>query len=214
MNDVVEKLRYIHRRAPLLMQPRIARVVEAIERSFPDGVSTPSMEKPKVIDTPVSHLHENADSFLALMRTLPKKHKFKKLVEDMTDTASSLKSQIEDTGKELAKLLESDEEEMPGIKASDLGELASMIEREGSRLSDIIELTRTLNTLAGKVNKEEKTEPVEHEMPPKEMKPGDEENEEEEEKPQADEPLPDNPGGAGTPQGTPTPADLDQMFST
>lgn len=212
MTDVIEKLRYIHRHAPLLMQPRIARVVEAIERSFPESVKAPVLEKPKVIETPISELQDNADSFLALMRTLPKKHKFKELLEDMQKNADSLKNKIEETGKELQKLLEIDETDLPGIKASELGELAVMIEREGTKLSDIIELTKTLNTLAGKVHKEEKTEPVEHDLPSKEMKPGD--DKEEESKSSPSEPLPDNPGGGGTPQGTPQPGDLDQIFST
>lgn len=198
MTALVEKLLHVHLNAPLLLQPRIARVIEAIERVNPDHVKAPKLEKIRILETPLNKLQENADSFLALMRTLPKKHKFKKLVGDITESAETLKRKLEETGQELGKLLETDEEELPGIKATALGDLASMLEREGTKLADIIELTKTLNTLAGKVHKEEKTEPVEHELPKKEVKPG-EEPAEEMGGPSPTEPLPESPGGTAGP---------------
>lgn len=213
MTDLVEKLLHIHRNAPILLQPRIARVVEAIGSNPPNQVSTPSNEKLKRLETPLNILQENADSFLALMRTLPKKHKFKKLVGDITGEAESLKTKFEETGQELAKLLETDEEELPGIKASSLGDLAGLLEREGSKVNDLIELTKTLNTLAGKVHKEEKTEPVEHELPGKEVKPGEEKPDEEMGGALPAEPMPDNPGGAANaPQGSG--GGLNELFNT
>lgn len=217
MNDLVGKLRHVHQRAPLLLQPRIARVIEAIERVEPHSVQSPKVNKIKVIETPLNTLQENADSFLALMRTLPKKHKFKKLVGDVTGAAESLKRKLEETGQELGTLLELDEQDLPGIKASALGDLASMLEQEGTKLADIIELTKTLNTLAGKVHKEEKTEPVEHEMPKKEVKPGEEPKEEEEMGgPMPTEPLPESPGGTAGPGAMPgaSGGGLGGLFST
>lgn len=214
MADLVEKLRHVHCNAPILLQPRIARVIDAIGRNEPWSVSAPITEKPKAIETPLNVLQENADSFLALMRTLPKKSKFKKLIGQMTGDAEGLKRKFEEAGQELSKLLELDEQDLPGIKSSALGELAGMIEREGSKLSDIIELTKTLNTLAGKVHKEEKTEPVEHELPGKEVKPGEEKPDEQMGGPLAEEPLPDNPGGS-SPMGQPgAGGGLNELFST
>lgn len=214
MTALVEKLLHVHLNAPLLLQPRIARVIEAIERVHPDHVKAPKLEKIKITDTPLNKLQENADSFLALMRTLPKKHNFKKLVGDITESAETLKRKLEETGQELGKLLETDEEELPGIKATALGDLASMIEREGTKLADILELTKTLNTLAGKVHKEEKTEPVEHEMPKKEVKPGEEPAEETGGPPV--EPLPETPGGTAGPGTAPgaSGGGLGGLFST
>lgn len=214
MTDPVETLRHVHLNAPLLLQPRIARVIEAIERVHPDHVKSPKLEKIKITETTLNRLQENADSFLALMRTLPKKHKFKKLVGDVTESAETLKRKLEEAGQELGKLLEMDEEDLPGIKATALGDLASMLEREGTKLTDIIELTKTLNTLAGKVHKEEKTEPVEHEMPKKEVKPGKEPAGEEMGGPT--EPLPESPGGTASPGTAPgaSGGGLGGLFST
>ena len=214
MTFLIEKLQHVHLNAPLLLQPRIARVIEAIERVHPDHVQAPQLEKIKITETPLNKLQENADSFLALMRTLPKKHKFKKLVGDITESAETLKRKLEETGQELGKLLETDEEDLPGIKATALSDLASMLEQEGTKLADILELTKTLNTLAGKVHKEEKTEPVEHEMPKKEVKPGDEPKEEMGGKPP--DPLPEGPGGIAAPGKAPGAGggDLGGLFST
>jgi hypothetical protein len=216
MTDPVEKLQRVHRNAPLLLQPRISRVIEAVERVFPEHVRSPQHNKIKVLDTPLNKLQDNADSFLALMRTLPKGHKFKKLVGSITETAEDLKRKLEETGQELGSLLETDEEDLPGIKATALGDLASMVEREGTKLTDIIELTKTLNTLAGKVHKEKKTEPVEHEMPKKEVKPGEEEKGEEAGGPLATEPLPESPGGTAGPPGAASGAGsgLNDLFKT
>jgi len=198
------------------MQPRIARVIDAIGRSHPEGVTAPQFDSPKVTETAVSKLQDHADSFLALMRTLPKKHKFKKLVGEITETADTLKRKMEETGQELSQLLETDEEELPGIKATALGDFAEMLEREGTKLTDIIELTKTLNTLAGKVHKEEKTEPVEHEMPKKEVKPGEKDKKEESGGELPNEPLPDTPGGTSAPPGVSPGSNsgLNELFST
>lgn len=212
--SVIEKLKYVHLHAPILLQPRIARVIEAVGRNEPRGVKAPITQKPKILETPIDLLQENADSFLALMRTLPKKHKFKKLIGEITGDAESLKTKFEETGQALAKLLESDEEELPGIKSSALGELAGMIEREGTKLSDLIELTKILNTLAGKVHKEEKTEPVEHDLPGKEVKPGEESADEQMGGPLAEEPLPENPGGSSPMSQPGSAGGMNELFST
>lgn len=145
---------------------------------MPQSVVAPVTQQVKVLETPISALQDNGDSFLALMRTLPKDHAFKKAVGGMQEAADSLDKKLKEAGEELSKILESDEDELPGIKASALGELAEMLKTEGSKLAEIAELAKMLNTLAGKVHKEEKTNPVEHDLPSKELKPKDKSKEE------------------------------------
>lgn len=169
MNEALRKLRFVHVNAPLLLQPRIARVIEAVSNSTPNGVEAPITQKIKPRDTPLLLLQDNADSFLALMRTLPKKHPFKEMVSEMNSLADKLASKLEESGQELSKILQTDEEDLPGIKSSALGGLADLIQSEKTRLAELQELTKTLTTLAGKAHKEEKTKPVEHEMPSKDL---------------------------------------------
>lgn len=166
------KLLRVYDSAPDHLRSKIARTIVAIERSKPEGVYSPlNMEAPSVGDSPLKLLQDNSDSFLALMRTLPKEHKFKKLVADLAKLSSSLKSKLEDTGKELNKLLNADDEDMSGLKVSDLSSLADMISGESANLADIADLSKTLDALSGKVHKEEKSKPVEHSLPSKKVKP-------------------------------------------
>jgi GTP1/Obg family GTP-binding protein len=202
--SAINKLRYVHRAAPVTLQPRIARIIEAMERSTPQGVVAPVTQQVKVLETPISALQDNGDSFLALMRTLPKDHKFKKAVGGMQEAAENLDKKLKEAGEELSKILESDEEDLPGIKASALGELAEMLKTEGSKLSEITELAKMLNTLAGKVHKEEKTNPVEHDLPSKELKPKDTSKEE-----KSDDASKADSGGADGAM-----AELDGLFNT
>ena len=169
MREAIRKLRFVHVNAPMLLQPRIARVIKAVSNSPPQGVEAPILQKVKPRDTPLMVLQDNADSFLALMRTLPKKHPFKELVSEIGQLADKLASKMEESGQELSKILQTDEEDLPGIKASALGGLAELLTSEKAKLGDLQELTKTLTTLAGKAHKEEKTKPVEHEMPSKDV---------------------------------------------
>ncbi len=169
MSEVLRKLRFVHVNAPLLLQPRIARVIEAISNSPPEGIEAPILQKVKPKDTPLLVLQDNADSFLALMRTLPKKHPFKEVVSEMNSLAEKLAEKLEESGQELSKILQTDEDDLPGIKGSALGSLADLLQSEKSKLAELQELTTTLTTLAGKAHKEEKTKPVEHELPSKDV---------------------------------------------
>jgi len=166
---VLSKLRLVHVNAPLLLQPRIARVMEAISNSEPHGVEAPILQEVKPKNTPLLILQDNADSFLALMRTLPKKSPFKETVSEMSRLADKLAEKMEASGQELSKILQTDEDDLPGIKASALGELAELLQAEKTKLADLQELTKTLTTLAGKAHKEEKTSPVEHELGSKDV---------------------------------------------
>jgi predicted esterase YcpF (UPF0227 family) len=169
MSEALRKLRFVHVNAPQRLQPRIARAIEAISNSPPHGVEAPITQKVKPKDTPLLILQDNADSFLALMRTLPKKHPFKEVVSEMNSLATKLAEKLEESGQELSKILQTDEEDLPGIKGSALGGLADTLQSEKTKLAELQELTKTLTTLAGKAHKEEKTKPVEHEMSSKDV---------------------------------------------
>lgn len=169
MSEAISKLRFVHVNAPQRLQPRIARVLNAISNSSPHGVESPILETVKPKDTPLLVLQDNADSFLALMRTLPKKHAFKEAVGEMNSLAEKLALKLEESGQELSKILQTDEEDLPGIKGSALGGLADLLQSEKTKLAELQELTKTLTTLAGKAHKEEKTKPVEHDMPSKDV---------------------------------------------
>lgn len=205
-STVHSKLRFVYANSPLAIQPRIARVINAISNSKPHGIDSPLLKKVKVQNTSLSLLEENADSFLALMRTLPKKHPFKETVEEMSSLAEKLSAKIEESGQELSKILQTDEQDLPGIKSSALGELADLIQTESSKIADLKELTKTLSTLAGKVHKEEKSKPVEHDMPSKDV--GSKNKKKKSEEEGISEEIPEIPGAgaAGAPgKGTPIP---------
>jgi len=198
------KLRFVYVNSPPAIQKRIARVIEAISNSKPHGIDSPLLKKIKVQDTSLSMLEENADSFLALMRTLPKKHPFKEAVEEMSSLTDKLAAKLEESGQELSKILQTDEDDLPGIKASALGELADLIKAEATKIADLKQLTKTLSTLSGKVHKEEKAKPVEHELPSKEVGGKDKKKKSEEEG--ISEEVPEIPGaGASGAPGTGTP---------
>tara|TARA_R100000656_G_scaffold104176_1_gene76057 strand:- start:89443 stop:90084 length:642 start_codon:yes stop_codon:yes gene_type:complete len=173
MSTLLKKLSHVHRNAPLLMQPRIARLIEAINFSEMDGVDAPITHTTEKDENALSVLQDNADSFLALMRTLPKKHPFKKNVASLHDLTEKLEKKLADSSEELAKLLELDQEDIPGIKASDLATLKDMLADEVHTLRDLKELTGTLQTLADREHKEEKDKPVEHSLPEKGVGPDD-----------------------------------------
>lgn len=170
MIEALRKLRFVHVNSPLRLQSRIARVIKAISNSSPEGVGSPILEKVKPPkETPLLVLQDNADSFLALMRTLPKKSPFKEAVGEIDQLAEKLSSKLEESGQELAKILQTDQEDLPGIKATALGKLADLLTAEKEKLADLQELTKTLSTLAGKAHKEEKTSPVDHELQSKDV---------------------------------------------
>ena len=195
MRRITAKLMFVHTNAPTSIKPRVARILQAISNSKPYGIDSPLLKKVKVQNTSLSLLEENADSFLALMRTLPKKHPFKETVEEMSALAEKLSSKIEESGQELSKILQTDEQDLPGIKASALGELADLIQTESSKIADLKELTKTLSTLAGKVHKEEKASPVEHDLPSKDV--GGKNKKKKSEEEGISEEIPEIPGSAG-----------------
>jgi HSP90 family molecular chaperone len=169
MNEALRKLSFVRVNAPPRLQSRIANVIKAISNSSPEGVGSPILEKVKKKETPLLILQDNADSFLALMRTLPKKSPFKEAVGEMDQLAEKLSAKLEESGQELSKILQTDQEDLPGIKATALGKLAELLTTEKEKLSELQELTKTLSTLAGKAHKEEKTSPVDHDMPSKDV---------------------------------------------
>lgn len=168
-DELLSKLRFVHVNAPLLLQPRISRIIQAVANSAPHGVEAPVLQTTKPKNTSLLVLQDNADSFLALMRTLPKKSPFKETVSEMSQLADKLAEKMEASGQELSKILQTDEDDLPGIKASALGELAELLQSEKAKLADLQELTKTLTTLAGRAHKEEKTSPVEHELGSKDL---------------------------------------------
>lgn len=167
--SVLSKLKLVYSKAPAELKPRIAKLIRAVALSEPQGVGAPVLQQTKPKMTPLLVLQENADSFLSLMRTLPKDSPFKKVVSEMEQLAKKLGEKLEESGQELSKILQTDEEDLPGIKASALGNLADLLQAEKIKLADLEELSKTLNTLAGKVNKEEKNSPVKHELGSKEV---------------------------------------------
>lgn len=169
MREVLRKLKYVHVRSPLLMQPRIALIIDAISLSPHEGIKAPVLNNIEVKDTTLSLLQDNADSFLALMRTLPKKHKFKEAVGEVQALSDKLATKLEEAGQELSEILQTDESDLPGIKASALGTLADLLQGEKAKLADLQELTKTLGTLAGRAHKEEVVTPVEHKLPSKNL---------------------------------------------
>jgi len=169
MDSAIRKLRFVHANAPLLMQPRIYRVIEAISNSDPQGVGSPILETVKPETTALSILQDNSDSFLALMRTLPKKHKLKEMFGEMQSLVDKLGTKLTESSEELQKLLQGGEEALPGTQVSALSDFATQLGAEKSKLSDMQDLTKILGTLAGKAHKEEKTSPVKHELPSKDV---------------------------------------------
>lgn len=203
---VDRKLRYVYEKAPESLKPRLARVILAIDRVTPEGVGSPLTRKTKPVETTLTMLQDHADSFLSLMRTLPKDHEFKKLIGELSSLSESIITKMDEAATELADILETDEEDLPGIQASALGELAQMLEGESGKLADLKELTSTLNTLAGKVHKEKKTEPVEHDMQGKDITPDKKDKDEGDDK-SDDEEDADESGDKAM-------QELNEMFST
>jgi len=203
--SVLNKLRTVQRRSPVAIRPRVARVIDAIANSYPNGVDAPVTKKFDKADSALSELEDNSDSFLVLMRTLPKKHPFKKIVSSLAETSDSLMSKLTEAGAELEKILSVDEQDLPGIKASALGQLSELLKEESQKISEVQELGKMLATLAGRAHKEEKTTPVSHSLPGKEV--GSDKEEEEgigDEAPDLDlnEPA-SSPAAGGTPPPTP-----------
>ena len=179
MDSILKKLHYVHVSAPLLLQPRIHRVIEAISNSGPNGVDSPLLDVIKPKNTALSLLQDNSDSFLALMRTLPKKHPLKEMFAEMKSLADKLGTKLTESGEEFKKLLQGGDEALPGTQMSALAAFAASLPEEKNRLLEVQELCNILGTLAGDAHKEEKTSPVKHEMPSKEIGKKDDEEEEE-----------------------------------
>ena len=176
MTTILDRLLFVKDRAPSSLQGKVARVIDAVANSTYHGVGAPIANEYDKAPSALSELEDNADSFLVLMRTLPKKHPFKKVVSDLAETSSSLMEKLTEAGTELDKILSADEQDMQGVKASALGKLADLIKEESSKISDVQQLSKMLDGLTHKAKKEEKTTPVEHKLPGKEV--GKEDNDE------------------------------------
>jgi len=177
MTTILDKLLFVRDRAPHQLQGRVARVIDAVSNSTFNGVDAPISNEYEKAPSALSELEDNADSFLVLMRTLPKKHPFKKIVSSLAETSTSLMEKLTEAGTELDKILSVDEQDLKGVKASALGKLADLIKEESSKISDVQQLGKMLDGLTHKAKKEEKTTPVEHNLPGKEVgKEGDEED--------------------------------------
>jgi len=205
--SVLNKLKIVQRRSPVEIRPRVARVIDAIANSYPNGVDAPVTKKFDKADSAMSELEDNADSFLVLMRTLPKKHPFKKLVSGLAEASDSLMSKLTEAGTELEKILSVDEQDLPGIKASALGQLAELLKEESQKIAEVQELGKMLSALAGRAHKEEKTTPVSHSLPGKEVGSGKEEEEGiGDESPDLDlNETASSPAAGGTPPPSPAP---------
>lgn len=173
MKTAISNLKLVAHLAPAELQPRIAKVIQALvprDTSSPNGVASPLLEdRPEPKSTALSLLQDNADSFLALMRTLPKDHPFKKAVEEVGDLTTKLSAKLEESGKALQEILQTDEQDLPGISATTMGSLAELLVSEKEKLSELEDLSKTLTTLAGKVHKEKENSPVDHKLPSKDV---------------------------------------------
>lgn len=178
MDSILNKLRFVHVNAPLLLQPKIHRVIEAISNSEPFGVASPILDTIKPKNSALALLHDNSDSFLALMRTLPDKHPLKEMFAEMKSLSEKLGTKLVESSEEFKKLLQGGEEALPGTQMSALAEFAASLPEEKAKLLEVQELCNILGTLAGDAHKEEKTSPVKHELPSKEV--GKKKDEEEE----------------------------------
>lgn len=176
-STTLKKLHFVHRNAPLLLQPKIHRVIEAISNSEPYGVSSPILDPIKSKTNALSLLQDSSDSFLALMRTLPAKHPLKEIFSEMKSLADKLGTKISESGEEFTKLLQNGDEALPGVQMSDLAEFAATLPEERAKLIEIQELCNILGTLSSTAHKEEKTSPVKHEMSSKEVGKKDKEDE-------------------------------------